>query len=136
MATNGTPYEAVDNIIVPAVYTGLDLRLYTNTPGSLDRTTVLADLTYPSDGAISTGYAHYTLSGVWTSTNGVITYDDGTPDNPVFTNSGGSTWSLTVTGSVLTDGTYILHFKDIAGGAVTMTAGKAIEVDLSTLTGS
>lgn len=129
MATNGTPYEGRDNIIVPGVYTGLDLRLYTNTLNSLNANTVLADLTYP----VGTGYATYTLSGVWTGTNGVVTYDDGTPDNPQFENTGGTDWTGAVTGAAITDGTYVLHFKDNALGAITMTPGKIIEIDISTL---
>jgi len=126
MATSGTPFEGRDNIVVPAVYTsgGLDLRLYTNTANSLSSTTVLADLTFPS----GTGYATITLSGNWGSSNGVITYDT----NTTFTNSGGTTWTGgNVIGSVITDGTYILHFKDLSS-AVEMTAGTALQIDLST----
>jgi len=130
MATSGTPFEGRDEIIVPAVYTGLDMRLYTNTQNSLSATTVLADLTYPS----GTGYATETLSGVWGSADGVVTYDDGTPDNIIFENTGGTDWTGgDVTGVVITDGTYILHFKDLSGGPVTMTPGKQIEVDVSTV---
>jgi len=128
MATNGTPFEGRDNIILDA-YTGLDLRLYTNTANSLGTTTVLANLTFPT----GTGYATYTLSGVWSSTNGVITYDDGTPDNPEFENTGGTTWTGDPTGAAITDGTFILHFKDFALGTIVMTPGKLIEVDISTL---
>jgi hypothetical protein len=128
MATNGTPYEGRDNIIVPAVYTGMQLRLYTNTLNSLSATTVLADLTYPS----GTGYAPYTLTGVWSSLNGIVTYDDGTPDNPQFENTGGGNWTGDPTGAALTDGTYLLHFKDFALGAIVMVPGKIIDVDLST----
>ena len=129
MATSGTPYEGRDNIIVPGVYTGLDLRLYVNTLNSLDSTTVLADLSYPT----GDGYATYTMSGTWSSANGVVTYDDGTPDNPVFENTGTGTWVGDPTGAVITDGTYILHFKDFALGAVEMIAGRQIEIDISSL---
>lgn len=129
MATNGTPFEGRDNIIVPAAYVGLDLRLYTNTPNSLTASTVLANLTHPT----GTGYATYTLSGVWTSTNGVITYDDGTPDDPQFENTGGMDWSAPVTGAAITDGTYLMHFKDFGLGAITMTPGKVLRIDISTL---
>jgi len=128
MATAGTPYEGRDNTILDAVYTGLDLRLYTNTADSLSATTVLANLTYPS----GSGYATISLSGVWSSTNGVITYDHGTPDNPLWT--AGDDWSPgVVTGVAITDSTYLLHFKDLTLGAVTMTTGKVLEVDISTL---
>jgi hypothetical protein len=48
MATNGTPYEGVDNILLNA-YTGLEIILYTNSGNSLDRTTVYADLVEPSN---------------------------------------------------------------------------------------
>ena len=127
MATSGTVFEGRDNIIVPAVYTGLDLRLYTNTGDSLTASSTLASLTYPS----GTGYATITLSGVWSSTNGVITYDHGTPDNPSWT--AGSDWTGgDVTGAAITDGTYLLHFKDLSLGATTMTTGTVLEVDLST----
>lgn len=129
MATAGTPHEGKDNIIVPVVYTGLDLRLYTNTSNSLDASTVLADLTYPS----GVGYATHTLSGVWSSTGGVVTYDDGTPDNPIFENTDTVDWTGgDVTGAVITDGTYILHFQDLSGGPLTMTPGAQLEIDLST----
>lgn len=129
MATAGTPHEGKDNIIVPVVYTGLDLRLYTNTSNSLDASTVLADLTYPS----GVGYATITLSGTWASTNGVVTYDDGTPDNPIFENTDSIDWTGgDVTGAVITDGTYVLHFQDLSGGPLTMTPGKQLEIDLST----
>ena len=131
MATSGTCYEGMDNVIVPAVYTGLDMRLYTNTANSLSSSTVLADLTFPS----GSGYATYTLSGVWSSTNGQITYDDGTPDNVIFT--AGDNWTGgDVVGVAITDGTYLLHFKDLALGPVTMTTGQALEIDLSTVIGT
>ena len=129
MASFGTPYEGRDDIIGPAVYTGLDLRLYTNTKNSLGDTTVLADLTYPS----GTGYATYTLSGVWSFNNGVVTYDDGSPDNPQFTNTGGGDWTGAVTGAAITDGTYILHFKDFVSDPITVTPSQTIEVDISSL---
>lgn len=128
MAIKGTPYEGRDNIIVPRVYTGLELRLYTNTANSLDASTVLADLTYPS----GTGYAPLSLAGVYSSTNGVVTYDDGTPDDPRFT--AGSNWTGgDVVGVVMTDGTYILHFKDLTAGPVTMLTSDVLIIDISTL---
>jgi len=129
MATSGSPFEGRDNYIVPAVYVSgsLDMRLYTNTANSLSSTTVLADLNFPS----GSGYATYTLSGNWSSNSGVVTYDDGTPDNVKFT--AGNNWTGgDVTGVAITDGTYLLHFKDLSLGAVTMTTGKVLEVDLST----
>ena len=129
MATSGTPFEARDNYIVPAVYVSgsLDLRLYTNTPNSLTSSSTLSDLTYPS----GTGYATYTLSGTWSSNSGVVTYDDGASDNVTFT--AGSDWTGgDVTGVAITDGTYLIHFKDLSLGPVTMTTGEALEVDLST----
>ena len=129
MSSFGTPYEGRDSIIAPAVYTGLDLRLYTNTKNSLSDNTVLADLTYPT----GTGYATYTLSGVWSSSNGVVTYDDGSPDNPQFENTGGGDWTGAVTGAVITDGTYILHFKDFVADPITLEPGQVIEVDISNL---
>lgn len=130
MAISGTTFEGRDSIIVPAVYTGLDLRLYTNTADSLTSSTVLANLTFP----VGTGYATFTLAGVWSSSNGVVTYDDGIPDNPEFENTGGSNWTGgDVVGAAITDGTFLLHFKDLSLGPVTMTPGRILEVDISTL---
>jgi hypothetical protein len=129
MATSGTPFEGRDSYIVPLVYVSgsLDMRLYTNTANSLSTTSVLADLTYPS----GSGYATVTLSGTWTSSNGVVTYDDGTPDNVKFT--AGDDWTGgDVVGVAITDGTYLIHFKDLDIGPTTMTTGTIIEVDLST----
>lgn len=132
MATSGTPHEGKDNVVVPAVYTGLQLVLYTNTADSLDEDTVLADLTQPTG---ETGYGAITLSGVWSSTDGVVTYDHGTPDDPAFENTGGSNWSVQPTGAAITDGTYILHFKDFADGAQTVQPGQKVIIDLSSLVG-
>lgn len=131
MATNGTPFEGRDNIIAPKVYVPgtLQLVLYTNTPNSLNDQTVLADLTAP----VGTGYAAVTLSGAFAAQNGVVTYDDGTPDNVQFQNTGGTNWTANPTGSAITDGTYLLHFKDFALGAIIMTPGKKIEIDISSL---
>jgi hypothetical protein len=123
MAVFTTPFEGRDNVIAPAVYTGLDLRLYTNAANSLTNSTVLADLTYPS----GSGYATVSLTGDWTSQNGVVTY----VSNVTFT--AGDDWTGgDVVGVALTDGTYILHTKDLGLGPVTMTTGEILEVDLST----
>lgn len=117
-------------MLVPAVYVAtLKLLLYTNTPNSLSQSTVLANLTEPT----GTGYAQVTLNGVWTGTNGIVTYDHGVPDNVIFENTGGSNWTGDPTGAAISDGTYLLHFKDFSLGAITMTPGKQIEIDISTL---
>ena len=128
MATSGTSFEGRDNIIVPAVYTGLDLRLYTNTADSLTASSVFANLTFPS----GTGYATITLNGTWSSSNGVITYDHGTPDDPSWTAT--DTWTGgNVVGIAITDATYLLHWKDLSLGPQTMTAASPpLVVDLST----
>ena len=123
MSTNGTPFEGRDNIIATRVYTGLEMRLYTNTSNSLTDASVLADLTYPS----GTGYAHQSIADSWSSSNGVVTH----PTNVQFENTGGTNWTGDVTGAALTDGTYILHFKDLTLGTVTMTPGDILEIDLS-----
>lgn len=133
MATSGTPKEGIDNIISERVYTSgtLDLRLYVNTANSLDQDTVFADMVEPT----GTGYAPVTLSGVFSETDGVVTYDHGTPDDVVFQNTeseGGSNWSQSIKGAFISDGTYVLHFKDLTS-AVTMTPGKRLLIDLSTL---
>jgi hypothetical protein len=130
MATWTTPFEGRDNIVAAQVYVSgnLDLRLYTNAADSLSATTVLADLTAP----VGSGYAIVTLAGSWSSSNGQVTYDHGTPDNVVWTAA--DSWSGgDVVGIAMTDGTYVLHTKDLVLGPVTMTAASPpIEVDLST----
>ena len=134
MSTNGTPFEGVDNILLNA-YTGLQLILYTNAANSLDRDTVFADLTQPSaldDEAAPNGYAAITLSGTWSSTNAVISYDHGTPDNPRFTNDGPTYDWNEVFGSVITDGTYVLHFKDFSSSR-TLAPGATLDIDISSL---
>jgi hypothetical protein len=131
MATDGTAYEGIDSLIVPAVYTGLDLRLYTNTGDSLTKSSVLATLTYP----VGTGYATLSLAGVWSSNNGVVTYDDGTPDDPSFTNTSGGDWTGDVVGAAITDGTYLLHWRDFSTGAFTVIDTQTITIDISTLVG-
>jgi hypothetical protein len=127
MATNGSAYEGLDNIVAAAVYTGLDLRLYTNTADSLTKSTVLADLTYTS----GTGYATLSLSGTWSASDGVVTYSH--PGNPSFTNTSGGNWTGNVVGAAITDGTYLLHWKDFASGAFTVVDTQTVAVDISTL---
>jgi hypothetical protein len=130
MASSGTPLEGRDAIAARVYTSGLTLVLYTNTQDSLSSSTVLADLTFPTgDGADAK-----TLSGTWSSSDGVVTYDDGTPDDPVFENTHASNnWSAAVTGAAIHDGTALWHFKDFDDGAITMTPGKKIRVDLSSL---
>ena len=135
MATNGSPHEGVAQILINA-YTGLQLILYTNTADSLDRDTVLADLVEPSaldDLSNPNGYAAISLTGTWSGNSGsIISYDHGTPDNPRFTNSGTSGVWDTVTGSAITDGSYVLHFKDFATArALALTA--VLDIDISSL---
>ena len=130
MSVFGTPFEGRDAIAALVYVSGnLDLRLYTNTKNSLTDNTVLADLTYPS----GTGYAAYTLSGTWSSSNGVVTYSDGSPAYVTFTNSGAGDWTGDVTGAAITDGTYVLHFKDFVSDPITVAAGQSIRVDVSNL---
>lgn len=129
MATSGTPSEGRDFIISERVYTSstLDLRLYTNNADSLGATTVFADIVEPT----GTGYAPISLTGVFSEAGGVITYDS----NPTFENTeseGGTNWSNQIKGVIMTDGTYVLHFQDLIA-PVTMTPGKKLVVDLSTL---
>lgn len=130
MASSGTPLEGRDAIATRAYTTGLSLVLYTNTQDSLDENTVLGDLTFPT----GTGYAAKTLNGVWSPAEGVVTYDDGTPDDPEFQNTHATNnWSAPVTGAAIHDGTALWHFKDFAVGPITMTPLKKIKVDLSSL---
>lgn len=132
MATSGTPNEGRDSIISDQVYTAaLDIRLYVNTADSLDATTVFGDLTEPT----GTGYLPIPLTGVFSETDGVVSYDHGTPDDPIFENTepgGGSNWSQAIIGVAMTNGVYVLHFQDLVT-PVTMTPGKKLKVDLSTL---
>jgi hypothetical protein len=126
MATFGTPNEAKDNVIGPAIYaSGLSCGLYTNTANSLSAASVLADITEPS----GTGYTRVNLNGTWAYNNGVVTH---TP-NATFENTGGSSWTGDITGAFITDGVYLIHFLDYSAGATTMTAGKVIDVDISSL---
>jgi len=134
MATSGLPHEGTDNIILDA-YTGLQMLLYTNSGDSLTRATVLADLTEPSaldDIGGDNGYAAITLSGVWSSSNSVISYDHGSPDAVVFTNTGGQgSWDA-ATGSAITDGTYILHFQDFPNPIIVVKDG-SLNIDVSVI---
>lgn len=132
MASSGTPKEGRDYISSRVYTSALDLRLYVNNQDSLDADSVLADLTEPT----GTGYAPISLNGVFSPSDGVVTYDHGTPDDPIFENTeseGGSNWSQPVKGVAITDGTYLLHFQDLVASSVTMTPGKKLKVDISTL---
>jgi len=130
MATAGTPFEGRDNIIGPNVYTSaLEIRLYTNSKDSLTSSTVFANMTEPS----GTGYAAIALNGTWSTTNGVVNYDHGSGTNPSWENTGGGNWTGAVTGSWITDGTYVLHFKDFSSAPQTVIPGAVIEVDVSNL---
>ena len=129
MATSGTPNEGRDFIISDRVYTSgtLDLRLYVNLADSLDASAVFADLVEPT----GTGYGPITLSGTFSESAGVVTYDS----NPQFENTnpgGGANWSQDITGVVMTDGIRILHFQDLTS-PVTMTPGKKLTIDLTSL---
>lgn len=135
MATKGTPYEGRDRIIAPRVYTGLSLIAYVNLADSLSDTTVYADLVQPT----GTGYSVISLSNAWTSVNGVLTYDHGTPDDPYWQNTHATlNWSQPVTGVAIIGGAgpYLLHFHDRPGGSATMTPSRRLVVNLSTLTAS
>lgn len=129
MAIKGTPFQGRDAVIMPRVYTGLTLVLYTNAANSLDDASTGATLVAP----VGTGYAPIALNGVWSSSLGVVTYDHGTPDDPVFQNTGGVNWSAQVTGAAILAGASLLHFMDDPNGPVTLAAGKKYLVDLSSL---
>lgn len=131
MAIKGTPYQGRDNVIAPRVYTGMTLILYCNLADSLGDSSVYADLVQPT----GTGYAPISLAGVWTSVNGIVTYDHGTPDDPGWQNTHASlNWSLPVTGVALIAGTNLVHFMDFSDGAKTMTPSRRLVVNLSTIT--
>ena len=130
MATEGTPYQGLDyaasKLYVSSV---LSLVAYTNAANSLSDATVYADLTQP---ASANGYAPILLNGVFTSTNGTVTYDHGTPDNPRWTATG--SWGTTVNGIAMVDVSAgkILHFRDCAVPFVAANLRK-LDVDLTTL---
>lgn len=141
MATKGTPYEGRDRIIAPRVYSPgagavvHSLVAYCNLQNSLSDLSVYADLVQPT----GNGYAPITLSGVWSSSQGIVTYDHGTPDDPRWQNVDASlNWSQPVTGAAIVAtiggvGPYLVHFMDFADGPVTMTPQQRIVVNLSTL---
>lgn len=134
MARFGTPHEGVDNILVNA-YSGLQVILYTNAADSLDRDTVIANLTQPGtlDGAgEANGYGPISLTGVWTGNGSVITYDHGTPDDVEYTNTGTQGSWDTAVGAAVTDGTYILHFADF-GTAIPLPLGATLRIDVSSI---
>ena len=132
MASFGTPHEGVAYLIAPQYSaSGLKLVLYTNTGNSLDRDTVLADLTAPDNAA--EGYAEIDLDQTWSVDTSEISYVHTAGTNPTFTNTGtGASWD-TCTGSAITDGTYILHFKDF-GTPITLTVGATLAIDISSIT--
>jgi hypothetical protein len=132
VATKGTPNQGRDQIIAPRVYTGLTLILYTNTADSLTDSTLYSNLTQPT----GTGYAAVSLSGVWSSADGIVSYDHGTPDDVIFENTHASAnWSAPVVGAAIIGGAgpYLLHFMDAPEAPITMTPGQKFRVDLSTL---
>ena len=126
-----TPNEG-EHLIANLIYknadvdrgTGLQLGLLTNTIGSLDETSVLADVTEPTGGS----YARKTLTdGSWTVTNDNAVYAQQT-----FTATGGA-YSADVTGYfVATTGTApkLLHVE-FDSAARTMVEGADYNVDLS-----
>jgi len=128
VASIGSPNEGLDNVL-GALYTAtFKLLLYTNTQDSLSQSTVLANLTEPTG---EDGYAQITLNGTWSQNNGIFTYDHGSPDDPFWENTGAGDWAVQPAGVAMTDGTYIVHFKDLVD-LVTMIPGKQIIVDMST----
>ena len=130
MAVSGTPYEGRDNIVGPLVYTSaLQLLLYTNTQDTLNASSVLADISE----ATGTGYVKVNMTGSWSWVNGIVTYDHGTPDDIIFENTGTLDWPTAVTGSAIIDGTYILHYKDLAIGSIILQPGFQLKIDISSL---
>jgi len=138
MATFGTPYEGRDEIIVPLVYqylsdnSVLNLGLFTNSSGTLGPTSLIGDISEPS----GTGYAAYALEGTWSSSNGVVTYSDGSPANPQFENTGGTDWVGDITGAYISGAPgvtyYLLHFKFFSS-PITLQPGQVLEIDISSL---
>lgn len=133
MSRAGTPLGGLDLIADRVYISGADftLVLYTNTPNSLGDATVAADLVQPT----GSGYAPITLTGTWASVNGLVTYDHGTPDNPMWT--AGGAWSAPVTGAAMISGTKVVHFRDYndSGGNWVAANGKKLAVDITNMVG-
>ena len=129
MASEGTPLQGLDYAASKVYTSALSLVCYTNAANSLGDATTYASLTQP---AVANGYAPIALSGVWTFTNGTVTYDHGTPDNPRWTATG--TWGTPVNGIAMVDiaAGKILHFRDCAVPFVAANL-KKLDVDLVNL---
>lgn len=135
MARKGTPSGGLLEIGERVYVNGADLTLvaYTNSPDSLGATTVAADLIQPT---VANGYAPILLNGTWSvDSNGVVTYDHGTPDDPTWEASG--TWSAPVTGVAIIYGARVIHFKDYSdvGGSWTASAGRKLAVAIQDVIG-
>jgi hypothetical protein len=130
---SGTPNGGLDEIAERVYRDGADLTLvaYTNTPDSLGATSVAADLVQPT----GSGYAPITLNGTWSTADGIVTYDHGTPDNPAWT--AGGAWSAPVTGAAMIMGARLIHFRDYndSGGSWTAMAGRKLAVDITNMIG-
>jgi len=135
MASQGTPDGGLDDIGALAYTSGLlTLVGYTNTAGSLSNVTVVADLTQPTT---SNGYAPILLDGVWSETNGVLTYVHSAGANNFSGNPGWQAtgvWSATVNGIALIHGTKVRHFMDLSIPFVAANLKKLV-ADLSTVIG-
>lgn len=129
MATSGTANEGLDEIADRTYISGADLTLvaYTNTPNSLEDTSVLGDISQPSQ---TNGYAPIVLDGTWSSADGVVTYVHSTPTHPTFLASGA--WSGTVTGVAIVSGTSLWHFKDL-DVPFAAADGRKLQIDLDTV---
>ena len=127
----GTPNGGLDEIATRTYVNGADLTLvcYTNTADSLDLNSTAATLTQPNE---TNGYAPIVLSGAWSTSNGIVTYDHGGGTNPTWSASGA--WSATVTGVAIIFGGALMHFKDLSVPFVA-AAGKKLAVDLATVVG-
>lgn len=134
MARSGTPKGGRDEIAERTYVNGADFTLvaYTNTPNSLGDDSVAADLVQPS---VANGYAPITLNGVWSSVNGIVEYDHGTPDNAEWIATGA--WSAPVTGAAIIYGSRIVHFRDYndSGGSWVASAGRKLQVDITNMVG-
>jgi len=115
----------------------MQMILYTNAGDSLGNTSELTDIVDVS----ASGYARMTLGTGWTFTNGTFQYDNGDPDNIIWTNSSAGAWPLDVVGAAMisstpyTGGTlFLLHFRDFSS-PITLASGGSIEVDINTLVG-
>jgi hypothetical protein len=131
MATAGTPNLGLDEVGRSAYTNHADYTLvaYTNARNSLGALTDATDLVQPD---VLNGYSPILLDGVWSSTNGDVTYvHPGANPYPRWTATG--SWNLPVTGVAIVSGATVLHFMDLSTANFVPVNGSWLQVDLATI---